>query len=197
MSPAEFSVVEILDCEHSRPAGVEVSALGWSVGVSNTTERPITILLGGAERTLWPSPRRAECDLVGVLLWRSAGFDFRVVGDAALEVLGRVPSVDNPCGLIFPSRDRPGYPLSNVAYMNLLKRLGYADRTTAHGFRATFRTWATECADASARVKKLSTAHAPGDKIEDAYDRALVLDPRRQLMQRWGCYVMGRSDPVR
>ncbi len=48
-------------------------------------------------------------------------------------------------GLIFPSQSRPGKPLSGAAFMNLLKRAGYADRTTAHGFRATFRTWATEC----------------------------------------------------
>lgn len=26
----------------------------------------------------------------------------------------------------------------------------------------------------------------------DAHDRAPVLDPRRVLMERWGCHVMGR-----
>ena len=77
--------------------------------------------------------------------------------------------------------------------MNLLRRVGYADRATAHGFRATFRTWATECTDATDRTKKLSTAHRIGDKIELAYDRSEVLEARRELMQRWGCYVMGRA----
>ena len=56
-----------------------------------------------------------------------------------------------------------------------------------------FRTWATERTNASTRAKKLSTAHKPGDAVEDAYDRSLMLDPRRELMEEWGCYVMGRS----
>ena len=83
------------------------------------------------------------------------------LSQAALDVLRRVPSFEHRSGLVFPSRDRPGKPFSNAAFMNLLRRLGYADRTTAHGFRATFRTWATECTDASSRTKKLSTAHKP------------------------------------
>ena len=89
MRSAEFTIVEVLDrddCERS--VGVTVGALERTVGISNTTERAVRIVVGGAERVLWPSPRRAECDLVGVLLWRAAGeradFDFRVVGEAHL-----------------------------------------------------------------------------------------------------------------
>ena len=76
--------------------------------------------------------------------------------------------------------------------MNLLKRLGYADRATAYGFRATFRTWATERTKATQRAKKMSTAHKVGDDIEEAYDRAQVVDQRWELMEMWGCHVMGR-----
>ena len=115
------------------------------------------------------------------------------LSEAAREVLERARALDDGSGLIFPSKNKPGQALSNVAFMNLLKRIGYADRTTAHGFRATFRTWATERTDATQRVKKLSTAHKAGDDIDEAYDRAAVIAPRRELMQRWGCYVMGRS----
>ncbi len=67
----------------------------------------------------------------------------------ALEVLERARALGDGSGLIFPSQSRPGKPLSGAAFMNLLKRAGYADRTTAHGFRATFRTWATECTNAT------------------------------------------------
>ena len=114
------------------------------------------------------------------------------LSQASIEVLGRARVFDNGSGYVFPSWNKPGYPLSDAAFMLLLTGLGYADRATAHGFRATFRTWASECTDATTRVKKLSTAHKPGDRIEDAYDRSLVLDPRRELMERWGCFVMGR-----
>ena len=114
---------------------------------------------------------------------------------AALEVLERARAFDNESGLIFPSHNKPRQPLSNAAFMNLLKRIGYAGRTTAHGFRATFRTWATECTDATERAKELSTAHQIGDPVKRAYDRAQVLDPRRDLMERWACHVMGRPYP--
>jgi len=115
------------------------------------------------------------------------------LSEPALEVIERARALDDGSGFVFPSQRKPGQPLSNVAFMVLLRKLGYADRATAHGFRATFRTWASECTDASTRTKKLSTAHKPGDAIEDAYDRSLVLDPRRELMEQWGRFVMGRS----
>lgn len=139
-----------------------------------------------------------EIDLDG-RMWRIPGSRMKAGEDhdqplsaAALDVLERVRPFENGSGLVFPSPNKPRQPLCNIVFMNLLRRIGYADRTTVHGLRATFRTWATECTQASTRAKKLSTAHKPGDKIEDAYDRALVLVPRRELMQRWGCYVMGR-----
>ena len=70
------------------------------------------------------------------------------LSEAAIEVLEQAQVLDDGSGLIFPSKNKPGQPLSNVALMSLLKRNGHADRTTAHGFRATFRTWATECTKA-------------------------------------------------
>ena len=87
MSSAEFTVFEILDRDDVlRAVGVEVWALDRSVGISNTTERALRIVVDGAERVLWPSPRRAESAVVGLLLWRSAGgFDCRVVGEAQID----------------------------------------------------------------------------------------------------------------
>ena len=57
------------------------------------------------------------------------------------------------------------------------------------------RTWATERTKATQRAKKLSTAYKVGDDIEGAYDRALVVAERRELMERWGCHVTGRPFP--
>ena len=82
MSAPEFTVVDQLDPDApARRVGVTVSALGRTVGVSNTTERAVRIIIGGEERVLHPSPRRGECMLIGVLLWRAGEpFDFRAVG---------------------------------------------------------------------------------------------------------------------
>jgi integrase len=51
--------------------------------------------------------------------------------------------------LVFPSPMRKGEPLSNMAMLTLLTRMGMRDRTTVHGLaRATFSTWANETAAA-------------------------------------------------
>ncbi len=43
---------------------------------------------------------------------------------------------------VFPG-GKFGKPLSNMAFLMLLRRMG-RDDLTAHGFRATFKTWASE-----------------------------------------------------
>jgi len=44
--------------------------------------------------------------------------------------------------VVFPGRYE-GHPLSNMAFLMLLRRMDRGD-LTAHGFRATFKTWASE-----------------------------------------------------
>ena len=71
----------------ARRVGVAASALDRVVGISNTTERAVRIVVDGDERVLWPSPRRGESLVVGVLLWRVGDgddFDFRAVGEPCL-----------------------------------------------------------------------------------------------------------------
>ena len=86
MSAPEFTVVDEMDRERpARRVGVAVSALDQVVGISNTTERAVRIVVGGEERVLSPSPRRDECLVVGIVLWRvGCDFDFRAVGEPCL-----------------------------------------------------------------------------------------------------------------
>ena len=111
MTSPEFDVVEILDADDlSRPVGVQVSALGWDIGISNTTERAVRIVVGGAQRVLWPSPRRAECVVVGLVLWRSVRtssdeFDFHLVGEP--HIVEPVPLDSLIAELLLPG-DSPG-----------------------------------------------------------------------------------------
>ena len=55
-------------------------------------------------------------------------------------------------GLVFPG-ERRGKPLSNMAMLMVLRRMGRTD-LTAHGFRSTFRDWAAECTNFPARSPK-------------------------------------------
>ena len=87
MSGAEFTVVDVLDADHPcRCVGVQVWAIDQIVGISNTTERDVRIVVGGEERVLSPSPRRGECIVDGIIIFRVSGdFDCIALDDADLE----------------------------------------------------------------------------------------------------------------
>jgi len=59
---------------------------------------------------------------------------------------------------------------------------------TVHGFRSTFKTWATECTEHPREAIEISLAHAVGDAVEQAYLRGDLLDKRRKLMDDWAAY---------
>ena len=66
------------------------------------------------------------------------------LSDQALEVLKLARQLEDSSGLCFPSPLRPGRALSDMTLMKALRSTGLADRTTVHGFRTSFKTWAME-----------------------------------------------------
>ena len=84
-------------------------------------------------------------------------------------------------------------PLSNMAMLMLLRRMG-SKGVTVHGFRSTFRDWASEVAGAPREVAELSLAHRTGTKVEQAYARSDLLDRRRALLQAWCAFVAGTGE---
>ena len=50
-----------------------------------------------------------------------------------------------------------------------------------HGFRSSFRDWAAECTDAPRDVCELVLPHANRDRVEPAYRRSDLFEPRRIL----------------
>lgn len=81
-------------------------------------------------------------------------------------------------------------PLSNMAMLMLLRRM-QVEGVTVHGFRSTFRDWASEVANAPREVAEMSLAHKVGSDVERAYARSDLLDKRRGLMMNWSEYVAG------
>jgi integrase len=68
---------------------------------------------------------------------------------------------------VFPGGSQ-GRPLSNMAMLKLLARMG-RDDLTVHGFRSTFRDWAAEQTNHPRDVAEMALAHVVGDKTEVAY----------------------------
>jgi integrase len=90
-------------------------------------------------------------------------------------------------GLYLFSGGKEGAPLSNMAMLELLRRMG-RDDLTVHGFRSTFRDWAAECTSYPNEVCEMALAHAIGDKVEAAYRRGDLFEKRRLLMLDWAKY---------
>ncbi len=87
---------------------------------------------------------------------------------------------------VFPG-GRAGKPLSNMAFLTLLRRMNRRT-VTAHGFRSTFKDWATECTSLPNEVSEMALGHAIGTKVEAAYRRGDLFEKRRQLMEEWATY---------
>jgi integrase len=85
-----------------------------------------------------------------------------------------------------------GKPLSNMAFLMLLRRMGRHD-LTAHGFRATFKTWASERTNFPREVIEAALAHTIGSKVEAAYQRGDIFEKRRRLMQQWATFCAATS----
>lgn len=120
-----------------------------------------------------------------------AGIEHRVpLSNAALMVLERVRSLRDESGLIFPSPLRPRRPMSDMTLTKVLRDTGLAERPTVHGFRSSFRTWASEQTDTPHAVMELSLAHTVGTAVEQAYARSDLLARRRNLMQQWADFLV-------
>jgi integrase len=97
-----------------------------------------------------------------------------------------------------------GKPLSNMAMLILLRRMNSARADnwldpasakpiTAHGFRASFKTWADEVATFPHAVVEMALGHQVGDAVERAYRRTDLLDQRRGLMEAWARHCEPRE----
>lgn len=119
-----------------------------------------------------------------------AGVEHRVpLSDAAISVLEQARTLDDGSGLVFPSPTKPGRPLSDMALTKVLRDNGLADRTTVHGFRSSFRTWALEQTNTPWAVAEMALAHTVGDSVEQAYVRTDLYDQRTELMRQWAAHA--------
>ena len=122
-----------------------------------------------------------------------SGREHRVpLTDRAIEVLAEARTLGNGRGgLVFPSRGRP---IGNTAFVQALRRLGID--ATAHGFRASFRTWSQERTSTPREVCEAALAHTLKDKAEAAYARSDLFERRRELMDGWSRYLNPDAAPV-
>jgi integrase len=98
-----------------------------------------------------------------------------------LESLSRFTETD----LVFPSL-RKMDKLTDTALLVVLRRMKID--VVPHGFRATFKTWASEETAFPKDVIEAALAHSLENKTEAAYQRGDLLEKRRNLMQSWAAF---------
>jgi integrase len=90
---------------------------------------------------------------------------------------------------VFKSNRKTDLPLSNGAVLSALRRMGYARKMTAHGFRTSARTLAAERLKVDDRVLELQISHKVADPLGRAYNRTTFLDERVAFMEQWADYL--------
>jgi integrase len=86
--------------------------------------------------------------------------------------------------------------MSENAIGYLLNRAGYHHKHVPHGWRATFSSTMNERFRADRPIIDLMLAHAPKDRVEAAYNRALHMERRRELAQAWADLLLADTAPA-
>jgi integrase len=104
--------------------------------------------------------------------------------------------------LIFPSRRQRGDDKTALSDMTLTKFLrdmnaqSDTDRVaTAHGFRSSFRDWASEQGYARDLAER-ALAHVVKDETEAAYHRTDLFNQRSPMMQAWADFLLPASAEI-
>ena len=136
------------------------------------------------------------------MTWPEIDFDALLWTIPAARMKGgkghRVPLTDEMLAILEPLKamasvyvfegQKRHRPLSNMSMLMLLRRMG-RDGFTVHGFRSSFRDWASEAANAPRELAEAALAHQVGSNVERAYARSDLLERRRKLMVRWSCWL--------
>jgi integrase len=122
-----------------------------------------------------------------------AGYEHRVplpkrAGDI-LKEMEALRTADN--SHVFPGRVT-GKGLSHIALAQVLKRMK-REGVTVHGFRSTFRDWASEQTSFPHETCEHALAHRISDKAEAAYRRGDQFEKRRKLMEAWQAFGSATS----
>lgn len=118
-----------------------------------------------------------------------AGDEHRVpLSPRMVAILRQAEAFADGGDFVFPGA-KPGKPLSDMALLMAVRRLGYP--VTTHGFRSTFDDWTSERTNAPRAVVDAALAHKISNKTVAAYSRSDLFDRRRRLMNQWATFATG------
>ena len=104
------------------------------------------------------------------------------LSQAAMDVLTKAAQFRDNTGLIFPSLG--GKVLRDATLSRMLKQNGID--AVPHGFRSSFRDWASDKTNASIECKELALSHVIGSTVQKAYAHSDYFEQRRAPHGRMG-----------
>jgi integrase len=114
---------------------------------------------------------------------------------SAINILNKVRDEDHKW--LFPNNKKP---LSNMAMLELVRGMNeYRDKDSnkpivVHGFRSTFRNWASEGTNYPREIVERALAHSNPDKTEASYLRSDQYKNRIKLMNSYARLIEGKAN---
>src|SRR5258708_33868436 len=162
--------------ELGQQEGQAAAALEWTIltAVRSDDTFGFTWPEVDTEKKVWTTPAARM----------KAEADHRVpLSDRALAILEKL---DRKTKFVF-SGENPNKKLPHEDLTKVFK--GDLGRSfTVHGFRSTFKDWASEQTAYSNEVSEMALAHKIQSKVESAYRRGDLFEKRRGLMADWAAF---------
>ena len=74
-----------------------------------------------------------------------------------------------------------------------MRDLNVAKGASPHCWRTTFSTWANENGHAPDAIKR-QLAHVESNRVRATYNKAMLVEERRQIMQAWGKTILAMAE---
>lgn len=107
----------------------------------------------------------------------------------AIEILNTLKRLNGKWEYVCPSLYSPRKPMSNNTMLYAIYAMGYRNRATVHGFRATASTILNESHLFHRDAIERQLAHQERNRVRGAYDHSEHMPERRKLMQWWADYI--------
>jgi len=110
----------------------------------------------------------------------------------AVEILEVMKPISAHREHVFPSRNNPKVAMNSQTANAALKRIGYGGKLVAHGLRSIASTALNE-AHFNSDVIESALAHSDKNEVRRAYNRAIYLEKRTEMMDWWGKQVYNKK----
>lgn len=109
----------------------------------------------------------------------------------AMNILEQAKELGNGKNHVFPSTNKAAKHLNIISLDRLREKIGIKGIMDNHGTRAVFKTWSHEETDYKPDLVEQCLAHEVGSMVERAYNRAQLIEQRREIMDDYSKHLEG------